>query len=196
MGVQVAMADVHRLIGMGADRLVQALLPERDPARDDILHSSRAEHYATYFGIMRPFVKARELLRDIAGRGAKVVLATSANPRELAALRAALDVEDALATVTSSADAASSKPAPDILQAAVEQSGVDPGHSIMVGDTVWDVEAATRAGLPCVGVLTGGISRDELSRAGAAALYDDVAALRAELLASPVGTLLMGSPVG
>lgn len=196
VGVQVAMADVHRLIGMGADRLVQALLPERDPARDDILHSSHAEHYATYFGIMQPFVQARELLRDIAGRGAKVVLATSANPRELAALRAALDVEDALATVTSSADAASSKPAPDILQAALEQSGVDPGHSIMVGDTVWDVEAATRAGLPCVGVLTGGISRDELSRAGAAALYDDVAALRAELLASPVGTLLTRSPVG
>ncbi len=198
VGTQVAMADVHRHIGMGGDRLVNSLIPERDPALDTVLHSGHAEHYASFFGIMQPFPQARELLREIAAHQAKVVLATSANPRELAALRAALNVEDALATVTSSADAASSKPAPDILQAALEQSGVDAEYAIMVGDTVWDVEAAARAGLPCIGVLTGGISRSELTEAGAVAVYDDVAALRADLAASPLGALLArsGRPVG
>jgi HAD superfamily hydrolase (TIGR01509 family) len=190
VGAQVAMADVHRHIGMGGERLVNALMPERDAAVDHALHSGHAEHYASYFGIMQPFPQARELLRELAGRGAKVVLATSANPRELAALRAALDVEDALATVTSSADAASSKPDPDILQAALQQSGVDASRSIMVGDTVWDVEAAARAGLPCIGVLTGGICGSELTAAGAVAIYDDVAALLAGLAASPIGALL------
>jgi len=103
VGVGVAMADVHRLIGMGADRLVQALLPERDSARDDILHSSHAEHYATYFGIMQPFVQARELLRDIAGRGAKVVLATSMSGAGLEDAASADDVTVASASSTSSA---------------------------------------------------------------------------------------------
>ena len=66
-------------------------------------------------------------------------------------------------------------------------------HAVVVGDTVWDVEAAVRAGLPCIGVLTGGISRAELTEAGAVAVCDDVAAFRANPAASPVGALLTRS---
>jgi HAD superfamily hydrolase (TIGR01509 family) len=192
-GFQVAMVDVHRHVGEGADRLIDALLPDRDAAVDDVLHAAHAQYYAGFYGLMKPFARAQELLREISHRGAEVVLATSASPKELQALRNALEVEDALATVTSSKDANSSKPDPDILQAALDETGVDASHAIMVGDTVWDIESAKKAGMPCVAVLTGGISRQALEEAGAVAIYDDVQDLLKGLDDSPIGELLKTS---
>lgn len=191
-GRQVPMTDVHHHIGQGGDRLIEAVAPDRDPSRDETVKAAHKEHYASFFGVLETFRGVRELLRTLAERGAEVVLATSASERELQALRTALDVEDALATVTSSADAEATKPAPDILQVALDRAGLSPERSIMVGDTVWDVESATKAGMPCVCVLTGGISRGELLDAGAVAVYVDVAELLDQLDASPVGALLRG----
>ena len=192
-GYQVAMVDVQRHIGQGSSQLIDELVPQRDKSRDDVLQAAHAEYYAGFYGIMKPFTCAQELLRTIRDRGAEVVLATSASPNELQALRNALQVEDAVATVTSAKDVEHAKPDPDILEAALQQTGTDPDHAIMVGDTVWDIEAAAKAGVPCIGVLTGGISRQALEEAGAVAVYDDVQDLMKNLDDSPIGRLLQNS---
>ena len=106
-----------------------------------------------------------------------MVLATSAAEHEVATLRAVLDADDVIDTVTSSADADESKPAPDILVAALEQSGLTAERVVFVGDSVWDVAAAGKLHIPCIGLTCGGTSRAELAGAGAAAVYDDPAAL-------------------
>jgi HAD superfamily hydrolase (TIGR01509 family) len=189
-GHLVATADVHRHVGTGADHILDAMAPDRDRGRDDVLKAAHAEHFATYIGVIQPLRGARELLRTVTRRGALAVLATSASAGELHAVRAALGVENAISAVTSAADASVAKPAPDILYAALERSGADPGAAVMVGDTRWDVLAARNAGMPCVGVLSGGISPEELAEAGAAAVYRDAADLLAHLDDSPVGRLL------
>ena len=186
-GHDVPMARVHRAIGMGSDKLLDHLLPaDRDTKADDDLRAAHKALYGEYWARLRAFEGAADLLRACAKRGAKVVLASSASEREMKALRAALDAEDAIMAATSSADAEQSKPAPDIVEVALSRAGVRPEQAVFVGDTVWDVEACRRAGLPCVAVLTGGIGRQELVEAGAVAVYDSVAELLDKLDESPI----------
>ncbi|MSX08982.1 MAG: HAD-IA family hydrolase, partial [Actinobacteria bacterium] len=114
------------------------------------------------------------------------VLATSAPESELSTLRDLLEVEDSVAVVTSGEDAEVAKPEPDIIGVALERAGVDAEHAIMVGDSVWDIESAGRAGVRAIGVLSGGISRAELLDAGAVAVFDDPADLLEHLAESPI----------
>jgi phosphoglycolate phosphatase-like HAD superfamily hydrolase len=88
--------------------------------------------------------------------------------------------------VTSSEDVEVSKPEPDLVHVALDAAGVASADAVFVGDSVWDVVAAGRAGVPCVAVLSGGIGAHELAEAGAAAVYDDVAALLAGIDESPL----------
>ena len=181
-GHPVDMADVHHAIGMGSDRLIDELLPDdRDRDGDDVIAAAHSALYAVYWTRLRAFDGAADLLRACAKRGLKVVLASSASERELAALRTTIDADDVIALATSSDDAGQSKPAPDIVQVALDRVGVAADRAVFVGDTVWDVKAAERAGLPCIAVRTGGIGRDELSEAGAVGIYDSVAHLLADL---------------
>ncbi|ONH28735.1 HAD family hydrolase [Pseudofrankia asymbiotica] len=193
-GHPVTVTDLHRRIGMGSDQMLDAVLPDRDRGRDDVLQAAHTEHYAAFFGLIRPLPGARDLLRHLRRSGAQVVLATSAPPEELRVLRRSLAAEDALTAVTSSADAENAKPEPDILAAALDAAGVGAEEAVMVGDSRWDVLAASKAGLACVGVLTGGISRAELDDAGAVAVYRDPADLLDHLDDSPVGRLLRRIP--
>jgi phosphoglycolate phosphatase-like HAD superfamily hydrolase len=101
-------------------------------------------------------------------------------------LRDVLDVEDAIATLTSGDDVKTAKPAPDIVQIALERAEARAEEAVFVGDSVWDVEAAASAGVPTIGFRTGGYSEAELRDAGAIAVYDDAAHLLAELDASPL----------
>jgi phosphoglycolate phosphatase-like HAD superfamily hydrolase len=122
--------------------------------------------------------------------GLRVVLATSGKPDDLDWMLPAIGVDDGvIAGATTSADVEAAKPRPDLLQVALRDHGLDPGRTVVVGDTVWDVEAAQRAGLPCVALLGGGISRGELEEAGADAVYDDPAALLDGLDGSPIGRI-------
>jgi HAD superfamily hydrolase (TIGR01509 family) len=121
------------------------------------------------------------LLEAIAQQGWRVVLATSAGEEELAVLRAALDAEEVICAVTSSADAERAKPHPDVVAAALEHIQADPSEAIMLGDTVWDVQAGRRAGVPTAAVLSGGITREALEDAGAAAIYAGPLEVRAHL---------------
>ncbi|RKN35343.1 HAD family hydrolase [Micromonospora musae] len=183
----VPMATVHRAIGMGSDKLLDHLLgPERDRDADGRLRDAHDTLYAEYWERLTPLPGAADLLRACAERGLRVVLATSAAEHEVTALRRALDADDVIAAVTSSEDAAQSKPAPDILVAALDQSGLPAERVVFVGDSVWDVAAAGKLDIPCVGLTCGGTSRGELAGAGAVAVYDDPAALLATLDDSPL----------
>ncbi|MCW3817525.1 HAD family hydrolase [Micromonospora sp. DR5-3] len=187
---RVPMAAIHRSIGMGSDKLLDHLLgPERDRDADGKLRDGHDASYAEYWERLTPLPRAVDLLRACAARGLRVVLATSAAEHEVAALRAALDADDVIDTVTSSADAQESKPAPDILVAALDQSGLAAERVVFVGDSVWDVAAAGRLDIPCIGLTCGGTSRAELAAAGAVAVYDDPAALLDALGESAIAAL-------
>jgi len=190
-GHDVPMASIHRAIGMGSDRLLDALLPaDRDPAGDEIIKIAHSALYQVYWPQLRPLPGAADLLRACHEAGLRVVLASSADPRELDVLREALDAEEAIDAATSSGDVDSSKPAPDLVHVALDQAGTSPAQSVFVGDSVWDARACQEAGVPCIGVLSGGTSREELLSAGAAAVYGDPA----ELLAQFPGSLQAASP--
>jgi phosphoglycolate phosphatase-like HAD superfamily hydrolase len=116
----------------------------------------------------------------------KVVLATSAPEDELEILLKVLGLSKDEVATTSSGDVETAKPEPGIIQAALEKAGVAPDRAVMVGDTVWDVVAAKRAGVATIGVRSGGISEEELTGAGAIEVHDDTRAL----LEAGDGTLL------
>jgi HAD superfamily hydrolase (TIGR01509 family) len=188
LGLRVPMSSIHRAIGMGSDKLIPSLAGDDvDAEKADAQHGER---YEELHGEIRAFDGAAELLRTCRRRGARVVLATSAQERDLDVLRKAIAADDAIDEITTSGDVDRSKPDPEIFATAMEKAGLDPATTVVVGDTKWDVEAAERVGLPAVCVLTGGWSRPELEAAGAAAVYDDVAALLADLDASPLARLL------
>lgn len=187
-GHDVPMARIHRAVGMGSDQLLDALLPaDRDRAGDGGMRAAHGALYGTYASRQRPLRGAADLLRACKRRGLRVVLASSADTRELAALRAALAADDAIDEVTSSADVERSKPAPDLVQVALDKARVRPDAAVFVGDTIWDVQACDKAGVPCIGLLSGGISRAELLDAGAAEVYDGPAELLDALPRSILG---------
>lgn len=125
-GHVVPMAQVHHAIGMASEELLAHCLGEqRDTGEDDALSAAHLTMYQQHWGRLSPLPGAAELLRACAGRGLDVVLASSASEDELAAVKSALDADDAITTATSSSDADSGKPAPDILQVALDRSGLD-----------------------------------------------------------------------
>jgi HAD superfamily hydrolase (TIGR01549 family) len=177
---------IHRAIGMDSAKLLEALLgDDADRLGDDVKERHRIR-YAADEDRMRAFTDARALLDELAHRDLRVVLATSSPPEEFAMTTKALDAGDAVMTATTSSDVDTAKPAPDVVQVALEKAGVDPSAAVMVGDAVWDVRAAGDAGVRCIGVRTGGAGAQELLDAGAIAVYDDVAALLAGLDDSPL----------
>jgi HAD superfamily hydrolase (TIGR01509 family) len=187
----VPMAAIHRAIGMGSDKLLDHLLGEhRDRSADEQIAAAHDILYGAWWERLRPLPGAGELLRALAKRGLAVVLASSAKEPELERLRQVVGADDVITAATSSSDAEQSKPAPDILQAALAQSDVDPRRAVFVGDSVWDVQAAARLDLPCIGLACGGTSAAELAEAGAVATYDDPAALLAALDDSAIADLV------
>jgi phosphoglycolate phosphatase-like HAD superfamily hydrolase len=109
------------------------------------------------------------------------VVASSASERELEVLLKVIDARGAINAVTSADDVDEAKPASDVVEVALRKVGAEAERSVMIGDTVWDVQAASRTGVRCVAVLTGGFSRAELFGAGAVAVYQDTAELLAGL---------------
>jgi HAD superfamily hydrolase (TIGR01509 family) len=181
-GFDVPTARIHRHIGMGAGLLMEELIGQE---RDDVKAGWR-RHFDALKPEIRAFAGAADLLRDIRGRGMRVVLASSSEEADLDALLAALDAEDAIDCVTSAGDVGEAKPSPEVFEVAMRKASCDPDRTVVVGDTTWDVEAARRAGLGCIGVLTGGISRGELEAAGALAVYRDVGEILSRLDETPL----------
>jgi len=162
-GKEVPAWRTHRAIGMGSDEILDHLLGrDRDHGDDDTVTTAHLALYKTFWGRLRPLPGAVELMRTCTKRGLRVVLASSASEEELSALRSALDADDAIHTATSSTDADAGKPSPDILEAALDQSGLSANRVHFVGDSVWDVVAAAKLDVPTIAVRTGGFSVGEL----------------------------------
>ncbi|MGW3129010.1 HAD family hydrolase [Streptomyces sp. NPDC001123] len=186
-GHSVTMHAVHHSVGLGSDDLVGHLLGEdRDKSQDDQLNTTHTALYGQFFDRLAPLPGAAELLRRLHRDGWRVVLATSASGPELAALRRAIDADDAIAATASADDVTRGKPAPEPVEHALELAGVPADHAVFVGDTVWDMRAGTKAGVRCVGLLCGGIPRSDLVAAGAEEIYADPADLLDSLADSPL----------
>jgi HAD superfamily hydrolase (TIGR01549 family) len=185
-GEEVAMAEIHRRIGMGSGQLVSDLLGREEPGLSD----GHSRHIGELEADMRAFPRAADLLAEVGRRGAQVLLATSAKAGEVDARIELIGAGDAVDHVVHSGDTDASKPEPDIFAAALDKAGVGPDRALVVGDSVWDVEAAARCGLRTVGLTSGGISAAELIEAGAVAVYDDPADLLDRLDDSPLAGLL------
>jgi HAD superfamily hydrolase (TIGR01549 family) len=173
-GHSVQMWKVHRHIGMGGDQILDALIGERAAAEQgEAIREAEADAYGELIGEVEPLEGARELLERLRGEGASVILASSAKQEEVDHYLDLLDARDLVDGWTSSADVENTKPEPDLVHAALEKaSGGD--HSVMVGDSVWDVKAAKAAGVPTLAVLTGGFSEAELREAGAVQVVESI----------------------
>ncbi|MEU6807994.1 HAD family hydrolase [Streptomyces sp. NPDC046831] len=186
-GHRVPMHAVHRSVGLGSTDLIAHLLgDDRDTDQDAELSAAHKALYGQYFDRLPALPDAGRLLRQLHRDGWKVVLATSASGPELSALRRAIDADDVIAATASADDVEEGKPAPEPVEHALELVGVPAERAVFVGDTVWDMLAGSRAGVRCVGVLCGGIPREDLQKAGAQAVYDDPAHLLASLADSPL----------
>ncbi|GAA1343284.1 HAD family hydrolase [Arthrobacter roseus] len=190
-GHDVPMAQIHRCVGMGGDKLVAELLgDDRDMDHDEALKASHGAVYSTHWPSLRTLPGARDVLLRAHESGLAVVLASSAEQAELDVLRQVIDADDAIDAATSSTDAEASKPAPNILEAPLEAVDVRSENAVFVGDAVWDVIAAKELGMPCIGVESGGTTAAHLTEAGAVEVYKDTAELLASWEKSAIGKLL------
>ena len=184
-GHEVSCFDIHRAIGRGASDLVRTLLGEPD----EEVAQAHDQRFAALRPRMIPFHGAADLARACAARGLRVVLATSGNADDVRDFRAKLGIDDVVHAVVNSGDVEQSKPAPDIVLAALEAAGVAADRAVMVGDTVYDVRAARAAGVRAISVLAGGIGESELRQEEPAAVYGNCAELLEGLADSPIGQL-------
>jgi HAD superfamily hydrolase (TIGR01509 family) len=185
-GIVLPIWRLHRHIGMGGDQLVTALTSEHvDESIGDDIRSAEKALYMALIDEVEPVSEAREFVADLKQRGHTVVLASSAKEDEVEHYLDLLDARGLADAWTTSADVESTKPQPDLVRAAMEKASA--ADAVMVGDTPWDIEAAKRADVPTVGVITGGFSRGELEDAGAVAVFESVAELRSGLGDTPLG---------
>ena len=185
-GHEVSGFDIHRAIGRGSDDLVETLIGRSDES----LVEAHAKNWAPLREKCIPFHDVPQLIRTCAERGMQVVYCTSGAPEDIQDFRDKVGCDDVVAAAVNSSDVEQSKPAPDIVQAALDAVGVAPENAVMVGDTVYDVRAANAAGVACIGLMCGGIGREELEEAGAAAVYGNPSELLQDLEASPLRRLL------
>jgi HAD superfamily hydrolase (TIGR01509 family) len=176
---------IHRHIGMGGDQLVAALAGDGfDREHGDEVRAAENTLYRELIDEVRPLEGARALIEELDRAGHPVVLASSAKPDEVEHYLDLLDARKLADGWTHSGHVERTKPEPDLVAAAVEKAGGGP--AVMVGDSTWDCEAAGRAGLPTIAVLTGGFSEAELRDAGAACLFGSLTDLRAALDRTPL----------
>lgn len=179
--------DIREQIGKGGDLLVPALYPAASEYKKKALGKAHDRHFkSAYLASIRPFPDARPLLVRVKAAGLKIVLATSAKRAEADHYIELLDAADLVDAVSSSDDVEASKPEPDIFGTALEKVSVSEEDALVVGDTIYDVEAARRAGIAAIGLTSGPFDRRQLKDAGAMSVFDDVADLLANFDRSPL----------
>ena len=186
-GYDVPFEKVRPLIGMGGDKLLPKTIGiSRDSDEGRKLVERRGRIFQSkYLPRLQPLPGSRELVLRVKQDGLKAIVATSAKDDELKGLLKAARVEDLMEEKATASDAKRSKPDPDIVEAAVEESGTSSKHLLMIGDTPYDIEAATRAGIRTIGFLSGGWSREALD--GASEIYEDPSDLLTHYDASLLG---------
>ncbi|CAA9550073.1 MAG: hypothetical protein AVDCRST_MAG19-738 [uncultured Thermomicrobiales bacterium] len=182
LGREVEANRVLHLIGMGGDQLAPTILGEEAGEDADRAKEIWIEEYSRR-GLVdhaEPLPGAADLLLTLKERGVRVSLASSGEQQDIDRYVELLGGREMFDELVSSSDVAQTKPAPDIFAVALERLG-GPTSAAVIGDTVFDIEAAGKLGLPCVAVLSGGIERQLLEEAGAAAVYADAADVLAHL---------------
>jgi HAD superfamily hydrolase (TIGR01549 family) len=176
---------IHRHIGMGGDQLVAALAGEDfDAEHGDAVRDAEKARYMELIDEVEPLDGARDLLERLDARGHAIVLASSAKQDEADHYLDLLGARELAKDWTTSADVEKTKPEPDLVAAAIEKAGGGP--AVMLGDSIWDCEAAKRLDVPTIGVLTGGFSELELREAGAACVFENLSALLERLEVTPL----------
>lgn len=178
---------IHRSIGMDGSTLVATLSGDASDAVQQRLKDYHGSFFRDTAELIVRLPGARELLHKLAEHGVRVVLASSAPDDELSIARKVLDSDDAIAAATSSKDVNTAKPDPGIVRVALERAGVSAEQAVFVGDAVWDGQAATRIGVPFIGLRCGGVADSELEKAGAQAVFDDPRDLLQHLETTAIG---------
>lgn len=186
-GYDVPFDVVRPLIGMGADKLLPKTIGISNESADGKKLVERCSEIfqERHLPRLSPFPCARDLVQRVRSDDLKALVATSARDEQLTKLLKAAHVDDLIEERATATDAKRSKPDPDIVRAAIEESGISPKHLVMIGDTVYDIEAAARAGLRTIAFRCGGWTDDKLK--GAAEIYDGPADLLAHYEASLIG---------
>jgi HAD superfamily hydrolase (TIGR01509 family) len=190
VGIAADAWRIHRSIGMDGSTLVKTLSGDADDEMKERLKDLHSRYYKELTPMLRVLPGGREILERVASMGLQVVLATSAPDDELSILRDVLDRDNLVSEMTSSADVDTAKPKPGIINVALDRAGVTADRTVFVGDSVWDAEACRRAGVPSIGVLSGGISREELISGGAREVFEDTRELTEHIDDTPIAELL------
>jgi HAD superfamily hydrolase (TIGR01549 family) len=177
---------IHRAIGMGGDQMIAALLGDDVEEREgDAIRDIENERYFELIEEVQPLEGARGLIEDLKRTDHRIVLASSAKPDEVDHYLDLLDARELADAWTTSGDVENTKPAPDLVNSALEKIGGGP--AVMVGDSVYDCEAAGNADVETIAVLTGGFSDSELLKSGARIVFASIAELRERLSWTPLG---------
>lgn len=184
-GEWAPMTAIHHLIGMGAERLVRELLGHDNAAAIE----ARPRRYRELLGEAKAFPGARETLTAWHNSGLVIVVASSSPRDEVDVMLQLLDAASAIDATTSADDVDRAKPNPELFEAALRAGSVDRDRAVVVGDSVWDSQAARHAGLPMLAVETGGTGAEALLRGGARRVYRDVGEMREVLSPSTVEQL-------
>jgi HAD superfamily hydrolase (TIGR01509 family) len=185
-GYNCTYEEIRRLIGMGSDNLLPTAIDvEKDTPEGKRLSETWSEVFEhDYLPNIKAFPRTRDLLLALKARGLKLVVASSAQEDMLDRLLDIAGAKDLLEESTSADDAENSKPAPDIVEASLHKIGLRPDEVLMLGDTPYDIQAASKLGIGTIGLRCGGWNDEGLK--GAVAVYDDPADLLARLDDSPL----------
>ena len=184
-GLTMPVWRIHRHIGMGGDQLVATVAGKRvEDRQGGSIRAAETALYADLIGEVQPFADARRLLELLDGRGQRLVLASSGKPDEIDHYLDLLAARDLVEAWTTSADVEQTKPDPDLVHTAIEKVG--GGEAVLVGDSTFDCEAAARAEVPAVAILTGGYSEQELRQAGAGSVFESLTELCERLDETPL----------
>ena len=196
-GYQIPYQQIRFQIGKGSDKLMPVFfsLEELNESDDDSdltfgerMRDYRRELYKReYHSRIKAFPQVRELFKRIKADGKRVALASSATKDDVATYKQIMDVEDLIDAATTTSEVESSKPEPDVFFVTLDKlGGIAPNNVIVVGDTPYDAEAAGKALLRTIGVLSGGFSEEKLRQAGCIAIYQNIADLLAHYDESPL----------
>jgi len=185
-GITRPLWRIHRGIGMGGDTFVPEVGgSDVEEAHGDALRDAWVEEFDEMIGEIQPFEGAYELLREVKDRGFRLVLASSGKTKHVERFLDLIDAKDLADAFTTSEDAETSKPAPDIVKVALAK--VEGSSGVMVGDSVYDVQSAAKLDIPTIALRTGGFGADELLGVGALKVYDSLVELREHLDDTPLG---------
>jgi len=197
VGHEIPAWRIHRHIGMGGDKIIEAVAGESvEREHGDAVREREGELFLDVIGEVAPLPGARQLLEGLRERGWRVVLASSAKAHEVEHYLDLLDAREVVDGWTTSADVERTKPDPDLLKAAMDKAGA--GGELLIGDSVWDCLAAGKVEVETIGLLSGGYAASELYDAGARAVYRDAEDLAERLDSALTGARREGAspPVG